>query len=221
MFYFDSTHCNATLRCATNDVSKIHIVDRHHPSAPLKKKGGSQTFTPSTIWFLFIAEAAQIKIRYFRDWTASKKRKSTSSGLRCCRRKWRNRWRTVHRWVPARPRPVWLLIWWSHRPPAVVAAMATKTNNRSSSSSSSKGRNRTPSWVSRNRIFAGSFRELIFSLLFFAVKMECPVCLQTCIHPAKLPCGHIFCFLCVKVSGEFFNWVILFYKFAQKKQYKT
>ncbi|KAL1374031.1 hypothetical protein pipiens_005025 [Culex pipiens pipiens] len=30
------------------------------------------------------------------------------------------------------------------------------------------------------------------------VKMECPVCLQTCIHPAKLPCGHIFCFLCVK-----------------------
>lgn len=30
------------------------------------------------------------------------------------------------------------------------------------------------------------------------VKMECPVCLQTCIHPARLPCGHIFCFLCVK-----------------------
>lgn len=28
--------------------------------------------------------------------------------------------------------------------------------------------------------------------------MECPICLQTCIHPAKLPCGHIFCFLCVK-----------------------
>lgn len=31
------------------------------------------------------------------------------------------------------------------------------------------------------------------------VKLECPVCLQTCIHPARLPCGHIFCFLCVKV----------------------
>lgn len=30
------------------------------------------------------------------------------------------------------------------------------------------------------------------------VKMECPVCLQACIHPARLPCGHIFCFLCVK-----------------------
>ncbi|XP_044761279.1 E3 ubiquitin-protein ligase rnf146 [Coccinella septempunctata] len=28
--------------------------------------------------------------------------------------------------------------------------------------------------------------------------LECAVCLQTCIHPAQLPCGHIFCFLCVK-----------------------
>lgn len=28
--------------------------------------------------------------------------------------------------------------------------------------------------------------------------LECAVCLQTCIHPAELPCGHIFCFLCVK-----------------------
>lgn len=28
--------------------------------------------------------------------------------------------------------------------------------------------------------------------------IECAVCLQTCIHPAQLPCGHIFCFLCVK-----------------------
>ncbi|XP_031635261.1 E3 ubiquitin-protein ligase rnf146 isoform X2 [Contarinia nasturtii] len=28
--------------------------------------------------------------------------------------------------------------------------------------------------------------------------MECPVCLQLCVHPSKLPCGHIFCFLCVK-----------------------
>lgn len=31
-----------------------------------------------------------------------------------------------------------------------------------------------------------------------SVPMECPICLQTCIHPARLPCGHIFCFLCVK-----------------------
>ncbi|XP_053693103.1 E3 ubiquitin-protein ligase rnf146-like [Sabethes cyaneus] len=30
------------------------------------------------------------------------------------------------------------------------------------------------------------------------LKLECPVCLQTCIHPARLPCGHVFCFLCVK-----------------------
>ncbi|XP_015044043.1 uncharacterized protein Rnf146 isoform X4 [Drosophila pseudoobscura] len=28
--------------------------------------------------------------------------------------------------------------------------------------------------------------------------LECAVCLQTCIHPARLPCGHIFCFLCIK-----------------------
>uniref|UniRef100_A0A1E1X3S9 E3 ubiquitin-protein ligase n=1 Tax=Amblyomma aureolatum TaxID=187763 RepID=A0A1E1X3S9_9ACAR len=31
-----------------------------------------------------------------------------------------------------------------------------------------------------------------------APKLECAICLQKCIHPAKLPCGHIFCFLCVK-----------------------
>ena len=24
------------------------------------------------------------------------------------------------------------------------------------------------------------------------------MCLQQCIHPAQLPCSHIFCFLCVK-----------------------
>ncbi|XP_014238853.1 E3 ubiquitin-protein ligase rnf146-like isoform X1 [Trichogramma pretiosum] len=27
---------------------------------------------------------------------------------------------------------------------------------------------------------------------------ECAVCLQPCIYPARLPCSHIFCFLCVK-----------------------
>ncbi|XP_070557123.1 E3 ubiquitin-protein ligase rnf146-like isoform X1 [Ptychodera flava] len=27
---------------------------------------------------------------------------------------------------------------------------------------------------------------------------ECAVCLQTCVQPVQLPCGHIFCFLCVK-----------------------
>lgn len=29
-------------------------------------------------------------------------------------------------------------------------------------------------------------------------QVECPVCLQPSIHPVKLHCGHIFCFLCVK-----------------------
>ncbi|XP_053209521.1 E3 ubiquitin-protein ligase RNF146-like [Panonychus citri] len=28
--------------------------------------------------------------------------------------------------------------------------------------------------------------------------MECSICLETCIQPVELPCGHIFCFLCVK-----------------------
>lgn len=28
--------------------------------------------------------------------------------------------------------------------------------------------------------------------------MECAVCLEKCVHPAQLPCGHIFCFLCIK-----------------------
>lgn len=27
---------------------------------------------------------------------------------------------------------------------------------------------------------------------------ECAVCLQTCVYPARLPCSHIFCFLCLK-----------------------
>ncbi|CAB3259904.1 unnamed protein product [Arctia plantaginis] len=27
---------------------------------------------------------------------------------------------------------------------------------------------------------------------------DCAVCLQKCNHPTKLPCGHVFCFLCVK-----------------------
>ncbi|XP_034122332.1 E3 ubiquitin-protein ligase rnf146 isoform X3 [Drosophila guanche] len=31
-----------------------------------------------------------------------------------------------------------------------------------------------------------------------AAALECAICLQTCIHPARLPCGHIFCFLCIK-----------------------
>ncbi|KAH0548421.1 E3 ubiquitin-protein ligase RNF146 isoform X6 [Cotesia glomerata] len=28
--------------------------------------------------------------------------------------------------------------------------------------------------------------------------MECAVCLQICVHPARLPCSHVFCYLCVK-----------------------
>ncbi|XP_034555838.1 E3 ubiquitin-protein ligase rnf146-like [Notolabrus celidotus] len=27
---------------------------------------------------------------------------------------------------------------------------------------------------------------------------ECSICLQSCIHPVRLPCCHVFCFLCVK-----------------------
>ncbi|KAL0967518.1 hypothetical protein UPYG_G00253260 [Umbra pygmaea] len=27
---------------------------------------------------------------------------------------------------------------------------------------------------------------------------ECAICLQTCVHPVRLPCRHVFCFLCVK-----------------------
>lgn len=43
-------------------------------------------------------------------------------------------------------------------------------------------------------------------------QLECPICLQTCIHPARLPCGHIFCFLCVKVSVSHF---CLFFAFVK------
>ncbi|ODN00195.1 hypothetical protein Ocin01_06485 [Orchesella cincta] len=28
--------------------------------------------------------------------------------------------------------------------------------------------------------------------------LECPICLQPCMHPVELPCHHVFCFLCIK-----------------------
>lgn len=28
--------------------------------------------------------------------------------------------------------------------------------------------------------------------------LECAICLQSCVHPVRLPCRHVFCFLCVK-----------------------
>ena len=28
--------------------------------------------------------------------------------------------------------------------------------------------------------------------------LECAICLQTCVHPVKLKCNHIYCFLCAK-----------------------
>ncbi|KAK6637626.1 hypothetical protein RUM44_008048 [Polyplax serrata] len=31
-----------------------------------------------------------------------------------------------------------------------------------------------------------------------SVSIECAVCLQPSVHPAELPCGHIFCYLCIK-----------------------
>lgn len=44
------------------------------------------------------------------------------------------------------------------------------------------------------------FFHIFFSSFSLEIEMmECPVCLQICVHPSKLPCGHIFCFLCVKV----------------------
>jgi E3 ubiquitin-protein ligase RNF146 len=44
---------------------------------------------------------------------------------------------------------------------------------------------------------------VIIHTLFFSDKenlddYECAVCLQPCVHPVKLPCSHIFCYLCVK-----------------------
>lgn len=39
------------------------------------------------------------------------------------------------------------------------------------------------------------FRKIIS---FVGDNLECAVCLQTCVFPAQLPCGHIFCFLCIK-----------------------
>ncbi|XP_068433570.1 E3 ubiquitin-protein ligase rnf146-like [Clinocottus analis] len=30
------------------------------------------------------------------------------------------------------------------------------------------------------------------------VAPECAICLQSCVHPVRLPCFHVFCFLCVK-----------------------
>ncbi|KAL7034232.1 hypothetical protein ACKWTF_007904 [Chironomus riparius] len=30
------------------------------------------------------------------------------------------------------------------------------------------------------------------------IENECPICLQKLLYPVKLPCNHIFCFLCIK-----------------------
>ena len=56
--------------------------------------------------------------------------------------------------------------------------------------------------------------EYLYSLVIVAVNDEassnsdtddvhdCAVCLQPCLHPVQLPCGHIFCFLCVKGTAS-------------------
>jgi E3 ubiquitin-protein ligase RNF146 len=28
--------------------------------------------------------------------------------------------------------------------------------------------------------------------------LECAICLQPCVHPVRLPCSHMFCYLCMK-----------------------
>ncbi|KAK7592856.1 hypothetical protein V9T40_007608 [Parthenolecanium corni] len=33
-------------------------------------------------------------------------------------------------------------------------------------------------------------------------QIDCAICLQPCVHPTVLPCGHIFCYLCVKGLGR-------------------
>ncbi|XP_055689762.1 E3 ubiquitin-protein ligase rnf146-like isoform X2 [Lutzomyia longipalpis] len=40
--------------------------------------------------------------------------------------------------------------------------------------------------------------KLLQSQSTLSDNIDCPICLQSCIHPTRLPCGHIFCFLCVK-----------------------
>ena len=31
--------------------------------------------------------------------------------------------------------------------------------------------------------------------------LECAICLNPCMQPVQLPCSHVFCFLCAKVSN--------------------
>ena len=40
--------------------------------------------------------------------------------------------------------------------------------------------------------------EVVQSVEELDYNPDCPVCLQQCFWPVKLPCGHIFCFLCIK-----------------------
>ena len=32
---------------------------------------------------------------------------------------------------------------------------------------------------------------------------DCPICLESLVHACKLPCGHVFCFLCIKGTFNF------------------
>lgn len=79
------------------------------------------------------------------------------------------------------------------------ASSSSVSNLVAEPSSSSSGRSSSSNGDENKQLLGGQQQQQMGEKSDSElVKMECPVCLQTCIHPARLPCGHIFCFLCVK-----------------------
>lgn len=59
--------------------------------------------------------------------------------------------------------------------------------------------------LSKNPFF--KFITMLFFLFTVFIEcdgsqIDCAICLQPCVHPTVLPCGHIFCYLCVKGLGR-------------------